>query len=83
MNLRGKYRNADGTMTAAAIRARRPFLARNLMLGAGLASFAGFCYWWTYRALTPDDFGDVPVPELSEGELEELRRKHNARLDQR
>lgn len=83
VNLRGKYRNSDGTMTAAAIRARRPFFVRNMFLGAGFATFAGFCYWWTYRALTPDDFGDIGIPDIPEAELEELRKKHGARLDQR
>lgn len=38
-----KYRNPNGTMTAAAIRARRPYAVKNAILGGSILAFAGFC----------------------------------------
>lgn len=72
-DLRGKYRNPNGTYTAAALRARRPFAARNALLGVSLMGFCGFCYWWAYNSFLPDDFSDVPIPPVSEEELNRIR----------
>jgi len=72
-NLRGHYRNPNGTLTAAAIRARKPYAARNAALGLSLLGFCGFCYWWAYRSFTMDDFSDVPIPPVSEEELAKIR----------
>lgn len=70
-----KYRNPNGTFTAAAIRARQPFAARNAVVGIGLLSFCGFCYLWAYQSFTPDDFGDVPIPPLDEEQINKLKEK--------
>lgn len=72
-NLRGQYRNPNGTFTAAAIRARSPYAAKNAIVGLGLLSFCGFCYWWAYESFTPDDFEDVPMPPISAEDLEKLQ----------
>lgn len=75
--MRGKYRNANGTMTMAAVRARQPYAKKNAALGVTLLSFVGLTYWWAYKNFTPDDFGDVPVPPLPEEELEQLRKQYD------
>ncbi|PRT55034.1 Cytochrome c oxidase assembly factor 3, mitochondrial [Wickerhamiella sorbophila] len=71
-----KYRNPNGTMTMAAIRARQPYALRNALLGLGMLSFAVGTYMWAYQSFTPDDFSDVPVPPLSEEELARLRKEY-------
>lgn len=43
ISFRSNYRNLDGTMTAAALRARRPYAVRNAIFGASLMGFAIFC----------------------------------------
>ncbi|TDZ34302.1 Cytochrome c oxidase assembly factor 3 [Colletotrichum sidae] len=47
----------------ALIRARKPYLAKNLAVGAGLWCFAGAVYWYTLRAVGQDEFEDVKVPD--------------------
>lgn len=70
---RGKYRNPNGTLTAAALRARRPYAARNAALGMGLLAFCGFGFAWAYRSFSPDDFSDLVVPPLSEEQIAALK----------
>lgn len=50
---KSSYYDKDFRATAALIRARRPFLVRNLVTGAGIFGFAiGVCKWqfWTLAA---------------------------------
>ncbi|GKT40182.1 cytochrome c oxidase assembly factor 3, mitochondrial [Colletotrichum spaethianum] len=47
----------------ALIRARKPYLAKNLAVGAGLWCFVGAVYWYTIKAVGQDDFEDVKVPD--------------------
>ncbi|KAF6830175.1 hypothetical protein CMUS01_07861 [Colletotrichum musicola] len=47
----------------ALIRARKPYLVKNLAVGTGLWCFAGAVYWYTLRAVGQDEFEDVKVPD--------------------
>ncbi|KAJ0312044.1 hypothetical protein COL516b_001109 [Colletotrichum fioriniae] len=47
----------------ALIRARKPYLAKNLAVGAGLWCFVGAVYWYTIKAVGQDEFEDVKVPD--------------------
>lgn len=75
VNIRGNYRNPNGTYTAAAIRARAPYAPKNAFLGISLLSFCVGCYLWAYKSFTPDDFSDVPIPPVSEEELVRLKQQ--------
>ncbi|TQN68999.1 Cytochrome c oxidase assembly factor 3 [Colletotrichum shisoi] len=47
----------------ALLRARKPYLAKNLAVGAGLWCFVGAVYWYTIKAVGQDEFEDVKVPD--------------------
>ncbi|CDO57093.1 hypothetical protein DV451_003369 [Geotrichum candidum] len=73
------YHNPENyVMTPAALRARKPFFWKNIVLAGGLFALTGGIYWYTLKALIQDDFGDVPVPPVSEEELTRLRAKRDA-----
>lgn len=65
-------------MTPAALRARRPFFWKNIALASTLFALTGGIYAYSLSALIQDDFGDVPVPPISEKELARLRAKRDA-----
>ncbi|EMR72370.1 hypothetical protein UCREL1_579 [Eutypa lata UCREL1] len=46
----------------ALIRARRPYLYKNAVLGSAIAAFALGVYVYTIRAIGQDEFEDVKVP---------------------
>ncbi|CAK7268277.1 hypothetical protein SEPCBS119000_002978 [Sporothrix epigloea] len=46
----------------ALIRARRPYLVKNTLVGLGITAFALGVYTYTIRVVGQDDFDDVQVP---------------------
>ncbi|KAL1897888.1 hypothetical protein Sste5346_003740 [Sporothrix stenoceras] len=46
----------------ALIRARRPYLVKNTVLGLGISAFALGVYAYTIHVVGQDDFDDVQVP---------------------
>lgn len=62
------YYDRHNRQTAAMIRARRPFLFRNMWTGLGLAVFTVGVYSYTINVIGQDEFEDVMVPEKA-GEL--------------
>lgn len=68
------YHNPQNyVMTPAALRARRPFFWKNIGLASVLFTLTGGIYFYTLNALTQDDFGDIPIPPISDEELAKLR----------
>ncbi|KAI4185707.1 MAG: hypothetical protein L6R41_003965 [Letrouitia leprolyta] len=63
---RSTYYTKDYRQTAALIRARQPFLIKNIFTGLGIASFAIGVYAFTINAVAQDDFSDVQVPNAVE-----------------
>ncbi|KAL8761537.1 MAG: hypothetical protein Q9184_002357 [Pyrenodesmia sp. 2 TL-2023] len=63
---RSSYYTKDYRQTAALIRARQPFLVKNIFTGLGIASFAIGIYAFTISAVAQDDFSDVQVPDAVE-----------------
>ncbi|KAL8920173.1 MAG: hypothetical protein Q9208_006419 [Pyrenodesmia sp. 3 TL-2023] len=57
---RSSYYTKDYRQTAALIRARQPFLVKNIFTGLGIASFA------IGVSVAQDDFSDVQVPDAVE-----------------
>ncbi|KAH7359328.1 hypothetical protein B0T11DRAFT_331020 [Plectosphaerella cucumerina] len=47
----------------ALIRARKPYLVKNAVLGLGLWTLVGGVYWYTLKAVGQDEFEDVKVPD--------------------
>ncbi|KAJ9144462.1 hypothetical protein NKR19_g6409 [Coniochaeta hoffmannii] len=45
------------------LRARRPYLFKNMALGTGLFMFTGAVYLYTMKAVGQDEFEDVKVPD--------------------
>ncbi|KAI0402043.1 hypothetical protein F4802DRAFT_387947 [Xylaria palmicola] len=47
----------------ALIRARKPYLVKNAIVGSAIAAFAAGVYIYTIRAIGQDEFEDVKVPD--------------------
>ncbi|KIV89798.1 hypothetical protein PV10_07173 [Exophiala mesophila] len=60
---RSSYYDSDYRQSAALIRARRPFLFRNILTGTGIAMFAVGVFVFTLKAVGQDKFEDVVVPD--------------------
>ncbi|KAK0657268.1 hypothetical protein B0T16DRAFT_401303 [Cercophora newfieldiana] len=48
----------------ALIRARRPYIARNALLGAGMFLATAGIYAYTISVVGQDEFSDVKVPDV-------------------
>ncbi|SCV03755.1 LAMI_0H10704g1_1 [Lachancea mirantina] len=71
-------------MTPAMLRARRPFLKKNVAGLLVLLGVTGGIYAYTYRFLQKDnDFVDVPIPPIDEKELAQLRREYEEQKQRR
>ncbi|KAI0136353.1 hypothetical protein BJ170DRAFT_677231 [Xylariales sp. AK1849] len=53
----------SNAQSPALIRARRPYLFKNAVVGTGVAAFALGVYIYTIRAIGQDEFEDVKVPD--------------------
>ncbi|KAL6720740.1 hypothetical protein ACLMJK_002665 [Lecanora helva] len=60
---RSSYYDKHYRPTAALIRARQPYLVRNIFTGLGICAFTIGVYTFTINAVAQDDFSDVPVPD--------------------
>lgn len=59
---RSSYYEADYRQGKALLRARRPYIVKNLITGACILAFTASVYMYTLKAVSQDDFEDVPVP---------------------
>ncbi|KAI9728265.1 MAG: hypothetical protein M1834_007758 [Cirrosporium novae-zelandiae] len=59
---RSSYYNKDYRPSAALIRARRPYLIKNIVTGTAIFAFTLGVYAWTIHAVSQDEFEDVIVP---------------------
>ncbi|CRK35410.1 hypothetical protein BN1708_006729 [Verticillium longisporum] len=60
---RSSYYDRHLRQGPALIRARKPYIIKNAVLGLGLWTIAGGVYWYTLKAVGQDDFEDVKVPD--------------------
>ncbi|MCJ1280942.1 hypothetical protein MMC26_000260 [Xylographa opegraphella] len=60
---RSSYYDKNYRQTAALIRARQPYLIRNIITGTAIFGFAISVYAFTIRAVAQDDFSDVQIPD--------------------
>ncbi|MCJ1388069.1 hypothetical protein MMC18_000913 [Xylographa bjoerkii] len=60
---RSSYYDKNYRQTAALIRARQPYLIRNIVTGTAIFGFAIGVYAFTIKAVAQDDFSDVQIPD--------------------
>jgi len=60
---RSSYYESDYRQSAALIRARRPYIFKNLATGAAIMGFAVGVFAFTLNAVGQDNFDDVVVPD--------------------
>ncbi|KAL8795546.1 MAG: hypothetical protein Q9195_001967 [Heterodermia aff. obscurata] len=60
---RSTYYDEHLRQTAALIRARQPYLIKNIITGACVFGFVIGVYSFTIHAVAQDDFSDVQVPD--------------------
>ncbi|KAL8865275.1 MAG: hypothetical protein Q9205_003046 [Flavoplaca limonia] len=63
---RSSYYTRDNRQTAALIRARQPYLVKNIFTGIALSTFVISVYAFTIKAVAQDDFSDVQIPNAPE-----------------
>jgi len=61
---RSSYYDKNYKQSAALIRARRPYLVKNMVTGAAIFAFTIGVYAFTIRAVAQDEFEDVQVPDM-------------------
>ncbi|KAI1505277.1 hypothetical protein F5X99DRAFT_405171 [Biscogniauxia marginata] len=57
------YYDRQSRQSPALIRARRPYIFKNAIVGTALASFTIGVYFYTIHAIGQDEFEDVKVPD--------------------
>ncbi|KAK3953168.1 hypothetical protein QBC32DRAFT_126599 [Pseudoneurospora amorphoporcata] len=57
------YYDRNYRQSAALIRARRPYIFKNAVLGASITAFTLAVYAYTLNVVGQDEFEDVRVPE--------------------
>ncbi|GAB7357066.1 hypothetical protein MBLNU459_g7882t1 [Dothideomycetes sp. NU459] len=57
------YYDRNNRPTAALYRARQPYLIRNAVTGLCIFGFAIGVYAFTIRAVSQDEFDDIPMPD--------------------
>jgi cytochrome c oxidase assembly factor 3 len=73
----GRYRDPQTfEMTPAMLRVRAPFFWRNTIGLFVVAAIPAGVYYYTWNSLTKDEFGDIPIPPISDAELAKLRREY-------
>ncbi|KAK7533673.1 hypothetical protein BKA81DRAFT_410562 [Phyllosticta paracitricarpa] len=60
---RSTYYDKHWRQSPALVRARQPYLIKNVLTGAAIFGFAIGVYAFTIRAVAQDDFDDVKVPD--------------------
>ncbi|MCJ1351852.1 MAG: hypothetical protein MMC33_001836 [Icmadophila ericetorum] len=60
---RSSYYDKEYRQTAALIRARQPYLIKNIITGTAIFTFAIGVYAFTINAVAQDDFEDVEIPD--------------------
>ncbi|KFY85003.1 hypothetical protein V500_08802 [Pseudogymnoascus sp. VKM F-4518 (FW-2643)] len=60
---KSSYYDKNYKQSPALIRARRPYLIKNMITGVGIFAFTMGVYALTIRAVAQDEFEDVIVPD--------------------
>ncbi|KZF23800.1 hypothetical protein L228DRAFT_246648 [Xylona heveae TC161] len=60
---RSSYYDRHYRQAPALVRARKPFLIKNILTGGAIFAFVAGVYAFTIRAVAQDEFEDVKVPD--------------------
>ncbi|KAI4160725.1 MAG: hypothetical protein L6R39_000184 [Caloplaca ligustica] len=60
---KSSYYTKDYRQGPALIRARQPFLVKNIFTGLAIVTFVISVYAFTIKAISQDDFSDVEIPD--------------------
>lgn len=60
---KSSYYDKNNRQAAALMRARRPYLIKNIVTGLSLFSLTVGIYIYTIKAISQDNFEDVKVPD--------------------
>ncbi|KAK3341241.1 hypothetical protein B0T25DRAFT_573644 [Lasiosphaeria hispida] len=63
--LHSTYYDRNRRQSPALIRARRPYLVKNTLLGASILALTVGIYAYTISVVGQDEFEDVKVPDVS------------------
>lgn len=63
-------------MSPALLRVRAPFFWRNTIGLLLVTAIPAGVYYYTWQTLTKDEFGDIPIPPISDTELAKLRKEY-------
>ncbi|KAL8694573.1 MAG: hypothetical protein Q9224_003546 [Gallowayella concinna] len=64
--IRSTYWTKDNKKGAALIRARQPYLVKNIVTGIALTTIVISIYAYTIKVISQDDFSDVQIPDAHE-----------------
>lgn len=63
-------------MSPSLVRARRPYFWRNFGTFLALLALPAGIYGYTFHFLHTDDFGDIPIPPLSDEQVLQLQKEY-------
>ena len=63
-------------MSPALYRVRAPFFWKNTIGFFAVAAIPLGVYAYTWSKMSEDDFGDIPIPPISDAELAKLRKEY-------
>ncbi|RCK63341.1 Cytochrome c oxidase assembly factor 3, mitochondrial [Candida viswanathii] len=66
-------------MTPALYRLRAPFFWKNTMALFVVGSIPLAIYWYSFKKIGGDDFSDIPIPPISDEELEKLKLEYESK----
>lgn len=75
----GYYDKTTYRMSPAMMRARQPYVVRNLVGLVLVSAVPISIYLYTYSFLQQDDFADIPIPPLDEETVKELQKEYQAK----
>jgi cytochrome c oxidase assembly factor 3 len=78
---RSSYYTPEYTQSAALIRARRPYILKNAIMGVAIMTFAIGVFTFTLKAVGQDDFSDVIVPEGREIQIQQPAKTPNVQTN--
>lgn len=60
---RSSYYDENYRASAALLRARQPYLVKNILVGSSLLAVTAGIYLMTFKLVSQDDFSDLKAPE--------------------
>lgn len=75
-NNNGYYDKNTFRMSPAMVRARQPYVVKNMVGLVLLSAVPLSIYFYTYSFLAQDDFEDIPIPPLDDATVKQLQKEY-------